>query len=134
MKILLDEGLPRRAADRLRKDGLDAIHVLEVGLGGAADDRLLEYARQEKAIVVCFDSDFHKILARTGAVSPSVVRLRVEGLRHEALADLIGIIIKESGEALERGAAVSATSESIRIHHLPIGSAEQLRGADNEVR
>jgi predicted nuclease of predicted toxin-antitoxin system len=33
MKILLDEGLPRRAAALLREQGLDAVHLTEIAAG-----------------------------------------------------------------------------------------------------
>ena len=39
MKLLLDQGLPRSAAKLLRKDGIDTVHVGEIGLSTADDYR-----------------------------------------------------------------------------------------------
>jgi len=36
-RLLLDQGLPRTAAGFLKNRGLQAVHVGEVGVGGAAD-------------------------------------------------------------------------------------------------
>ncbi|MGH8285469.1 MAG: DUF5615 family PIN-like protein [Steroidobacteraceae bacterium] len=38
IKILLDQGLPRSAAARLREAGWDAVHAAEVGLERATDE------------------------------------------------------------------------------------------------
>ena len=37
MKLLLDQGLPRSAAELLRQKGLDAVHTGECGLSVASD-------------------------------------------------------------------------------------------------
>jgi predicted nuclease of predicted toxin-antitoxin system len=55
----------------------------------AADDEILAWARGKKAIAVTLDADFHVILAVSGAVDPSVVRLRIQGLNGDAVADLV---------------------------------------------
>ena len=65
-RLLLDEGLPFTAADRLRRAGLDAVHVNEVGLSSTADPLILEYALSEKRSCVTLDLDFHRLLATTG--------------------------------------------------------------------
>lgn len=48
MKLLLDQGLPRSAADLLRKTGVDTVHVGEIGLAMAEDAAILEEARPGK--------------------------------------------------------------------------------------
>lgn len=40
------------ACRALRKQGVDVVHVLEVGLGGAADSDVMEYAAREKRILI----------------------------------------------------------------------------------
>jgi predicted nuclease of predicted toxin-antitoxin system len=47
------------------------------------DADILAYGRQELRVVVTLDADFHTLLALSGARSPSVVRIRIEGLRGE---------------------------------------------------
>jgi len=82
LSFLIDEGLPRRAAEALRGRGVEAWHVTELGLRSASDLRIMEEAVRRGALIVCYDSDFHRHLAESGASSPSVMRLRVE-LGHE---------------------------------------------------
>lgn len=93
MKLLLDQGLPRSVAELLRAAGLDAVHVGDIGLATADDAVILDHARVQGQVVVTLDADFHALLAHSGANAPSVVRLRVEGVRAQATAALIGKII-----------------------------------------
>jgi predicted nuclease of predicted toxin-antitoxin system len=58
MKILLDEGLPRRAAALLRAIGVDAVHLTEVADPSTADDIILETARASERVVVTLDTIF----------------------------------------------------------------------------
>lgn len=41
MKLLLDQGLPRSAARLLREEGVDAVHVEEIGCSTAVDAKIL---------------------------------------------------------------------------------------------
>jgi predicted nuclease of predicted toxin-antitoxin system len=83
MKLLLDQGTPRSAASLLRKAGFEAVHTSESGLAAAEDAEIIRHALEEHRIVVTLDADFHTHLALTPAAKPSVIRIRVEGLRAE---------------------------------------------------
>ena len=74
-----------------------------------------------KAVVVTLDADFHAILAMTGAREPSVIRIRLEGLRGEALARVVQEVVSMKRDDIEAGAAVSVTPGTIRVRLLPIG-------------
>lgn len=58
MKFLIDNRLPRRLAGSLVERGHDAVHVLDVGLGGAEDRELWERAAREGRVIVSEDEDF----------------------------------------------------------------------------
>jgi predicted nuclease of predicted toxin-antitoxin system len=120
MKLLLDQNLSADAAVILRSRGMDAIHAREVGLETAADDKILVWCRTEERIVITLDADFHALLALAGARTPSVVRIRIEGLRDEALAALILRVIALSEADLQRGSVVTVTETSIRVRRLPL--------------
>src|SRR5262245_45464493 len=107
MKLLLDQGLPRSAAEELRLAGIDALHVGEIGLATAEDAEILRRAREDARIVVTLDADFHALLARLGAVEPSVIRVRIEGLRATALSHLVQVVLCQCDEDLEQGAVVT---------------------------
>ena len=126
MKLLLDHGLPRSAAGLLRDAGMDAVHTGERGLATASDQQILAFARQEGRTVVTLNADFHALLALRGVPDPSVIRIRVEGLRAEALVVLVRRVLERCGEDLAEGAAVSATVDQVRVRRLPIrGSAAE---------
>jgi predicted nuclease of predicted toxin-antitoxin system len=118
--LLLDQGLPRSTTLHLRDAGLIADHVGEVGLAAAADTTILARARDHAQIVVTLDADFHAQLALSGAAGPSVIRIRVEGLKAKQLADLLVRVLEQFREDLESGAMVTVTESGVRIRHLPL--------------
>lgn len=120
MKLLLDQGLARSAAGLLRTAGIDALHVGEIGYSTATDADILQRGRDGQRIVVTLDADFHTLLALSGATTPSVIRIRIEGLRAEMLAQLLLDVLPQCDEDLEQGAAVTVQNGKIRIRRLPI--------------
>jgi predicted nuclease of predicted toxin-antitoxin system len=120
MKVLLDQGAPGSTAELLRAAGVDAVHTAEIGLSRAADDVILAEAAAQDRAVITLDADFHALLALSGASEPSVIRLRIQGLRAVELAALLLRILEQSREDLEQGAAISVTETRVRVHKLPI--------------
>ena len=120
MKLLLDPGLPLSAAALLRDAGIDTIHVGEIGMSQAEDAEIIQKARVEERVVVTLDADFHTLLALNEAASPSVIRVRIERLRAQALTDLLLMVIAECQEDLEQGAAIAVEPNRIRIRRLPL--------------
>jgi len=121
MKLLLDQGLPRSAVAELTALGIPAEHVGELGLAAATDEFILNEARQRVVVVVTLDADFHALLARSGAAEPSVIRIRIEGLKAIELANLLQQVLAVAAGDLAAGAAVSVTPPNlVRIRRLPI--------------
>jgi len=120
MKLLLDQGLPLSAAALLRDASIDTIHVGEIGMSQAEDTEIIQKAREEERVVVTLDADFHTLLALDEAVSPSVIRVRIERLRAQALMDLLLMVIVECEEDIEQGSAISVEPSRIRIRRLPL--------------
>ncbi len=121
MKILLDQGLPRSAADALRDVGIDAVHVGDIGMATALDEQIIAHAKAEGRVVVTLDADFHAILALTGATAPSIIRLRVEGLRGSEVARRMRVVLGACAADLAAGAVVSADMVRVKLKRLPIG-------------
>jgi predicted nuclease of predicted toxin-antitoxin system len=121
MKLLLDQGLPRSTVRHLAGLGIAAEHVGDLGLARAADVFILNVARERQVAVVTLDADFHAILATLRAASPSVVRIRIEGLDGEQLPALLVRVLAVAGAEIEAGAVVSVTTHRIRVRLLPIG-------------
>jgi len=124
MKLLLDQGLPRSTAETLRIKGWDIQHTGEIGMSRATDRQILEYARDEQRIVITLDSDFHAILAVENLSSPSVVRIRQEGLRGPELTELIEKICSRIGQQLENGAMATITEKAMRIRKIPLNEPD----------
>ena len=120
MRLLLDQGLPRSTAALLREAGVDTVHTGEVGLATAEDAEILSWARAEERIVVTLDADFHALLALTNASSPSVIRIRLEGLRAVALMKLLQILLDDWGEELEKGVILTVQPSRVRLRRLPL--------------
>lgn len=121
MKVLIDQGLGRSVAALLTDAGHDAVHVGELGLARASDREILQRARRDARAVVTLDADFHALLAHERATTPSVIRLRVQGVGAADLASLLTRIIERSLEDLQYGAVVTSDGQRIRIRRLPIG-------------
>ena len=117
--ILLDQGLPRSAAIFLSNNGWDVLHTGDIGLSRSSDAQILEYAKSENRVIIILDSDFHTILALKNASAPSVIRIRLEGLKGPELAYLIQTFIPRIEPQLKRGAMVSVTDSGIRIRNIP---------------
>jgi predicted nuclease of predicted toxin-antitoxin system len=120
MKLLLDQGLPRSTVFHLNKEKIDAVHVSEKGLAAATDTEILQHAREKGRIVVTLDADFHALLALSGAGTPSVIRVRIEGLRAEGLSSLLTSVLFACQEQLTNGAMVTVTENGIRVRQLPL--------------
>ncbi len=120
MRLLLDQGLPRSAVLHLHNAGIEADHVGDRGLATASDSRILDLSRQEGRVVVTLDADFHSLLALSGVAEPSVIRIRIEGLRAEGLSRLLVDVLDVCRDDLIKGAMVSVTETGVRIRHLPV--------------
>jgi predicted nuclease of predicted toxin-antitoxin system len=120
MKLLLDQGVPRSAAAILRRAGFDAVHTGEAALAGAEDLEIIRQATLEGRIVVTLDADFHTILALARAHEPSVIRVRIEGLRAEEFCSVLENVLERCAVELEDGALISVSRFRIRIRLLPV--------------
>lgn len=65
-----------RRRSRAPRRRSDAVHVIELGLVTADDDRILDAAAYDNSVIVTADADFGTLLAIRGLAEPSVVLLR----------------------------------------------------------
>ncbi len=66
MKLLLDQGLPRSTGFLLLKNGIEALHVAEIGLASASDANILQAALLEHRVLVTLDSVGNEPLVTRG--------------------------------------------------------------------
>jgi predicted nuclease of predicted toxin-antitoxin system len=120
MKLPLDQGVSRHTVELLQQFGIDAVHVSAYGMEAAADDEILQGAREEGRVVVTVDSDFHAILALSNSVSPSVIRLRVTSLTSASVANLLATLVVQCAVELNRGAMITVQETRVRVRALPL--------------
>lgn len=121
MRLLLDKNLSYRPRDHLTAAGYDAVHVDDVGLAGAADIDILDFARTEDCTIVSSDTDGGMLLAAQRAAGPSVILTgEVSTFRTKQLADLLVANLPLVGEDLAAGAMVAVGRRAIRVRRLPL--------------
>ena len=75
MKLLFDENLSPRLAERLRDIFPSSTHVESIGLGNRPDEEVWETARIGDYAIVTKDADFQDIATLRGA-PPKIIWLR----------------------------------------------------------
>lgn len=120
IRLLLDQGLPRSSVQRLADQGIDVCHVAAIGYSRSTDEEIMALALEQERTVVTLDSDFHRLLAISGASKPSVIRIRREGLRGPEAAIPIAQLLEQLREQLKAGAMVTVTERAVRLHRLPL--------------
>jgi predicted nuclease of predicted toxin-antitoxin system len=89
VKLLLDENLSPHQSVVLRGLDYDAVRVVEIGLAGAPDERIREYAITEDRVLMTLDADFANLLRFPPAGTPGVIRLKVHPPTEAAIRDQI---------------------------------------------
>lgn len=108
MRLLIDAQLPPRLADWLREQGLDAVHVSEVGLL-SADDRTIWLAAQANGqALVTKDRDFVDWAIATPD-GPQVVWIRSGNAGNATLIVRLAALLPDITQALADGVRVIET-------------------------
>ena len=76
MRILLNQHLSWKLKARLGPLFEDVLHVRDLGLSRAADQQILEWARQHAYAIVTKDSDYNDLVI-SGGPPPVVIWLRM---------------------------------------------------------
>jgi predicted nuclease of predicted toxin-antitoxin system len=79
LSVVLDENIPPAVADYLRRKRPDwtVRHVRDIGLRGASDQAVFDWAQKNKSIVITFDEDFADARMFPAGTHAGVIRLRV---------------------------------------------------------
>ena len=121
MKFLLDMDIFPSTASFLRDLGHDASHLMDEGLCGLPDQRVLSKAREEARILLTHDLDFSNLIAASGWSLPSVIIFRLRDMRPVNVNRALEGAIARHAEQLEEGAILSVVETRIRIRMLPVG-------------
>ena len=79
LRILFDQNIPPVVCEfvRKRKPHWEVRHVNDVGLQGATDDTIFQWAQSDLSIIITFDEDFADARMYPSGSHAGVVRLRV---------------------------------------------------------
>ena len=120
MRLLVDMNLSPRWAKVLQTAGHEAVHWSMLGAGNVTDVAIMTYAKNHDYVVITQDLDFGAILAATGGTKPSVVQIRSDELRPDAIAHSVLTALKQTEAELLVGALLTIDPCSARLRILPI--------------
>src|SRR5690606_36010726 len=101
--------------------GHDAVHVSQVGLRDATDERILAHAVSDRRVIISVDTDFGKLVSSLLTGVPSVILFRRDSTNSPAKQlHLLRANLPAISSELAQGAIVTFTGYSIRVRSLPI--------------
>lgn len=105
MRFLVDNQLPVALARFLKANGLDAEHVLDLGLDEAKDEEIWRYVDVQEMVLLSKDEDFLHLAARYPGKA-AVVWIRLGNCRKRELLDRFEIMLPQLLTALAGGERV----------------------------
>jgi predicted nuclease of predicted toxin-antitoxin system len=117
MKFLVDESLSPQIAAYLKELGYEAESVRDIGLKGAADNKIIEWAQKNKNPIITGDLDFGELWYWHYKGTIGIVVLRVKSYKVEAQKRTIDFLHQNSMLAEEkiRGALLISTERKYRL-------------------
>jgi predicted nuclease of predicted toxin-antitoxin system len=117
LRFVVDESVELVVATELRKDGHDAVHIVDIAPSISDPDVLaLSFARD--AILITQDKGFGKLIEVDRLPAVGVVLLRLNDLRAAEKPPALARAIAEFGAAFH-GAITTVTSRAVRIRPIP---------------
>jgi predicted nuclease of predicted toxin-antitoxin system len=105
VRFLVDAQLPPALARHFRDLGHEADHVIDLGLAGARDQEVWNFALARSAIIVTKDEDFIAMRAIRER-GPTVIWIRIGNTTTPVLLDALSVAWPAIEEALESGEGV----------------------------
>jgi predicted nuclease of predicted toxin-antitoxin system len=103
--FLIDAQLPPSLAGALRQAGCQAVHVDDLGLLQAADQKIWDEAISRSAVLVTKDRDF-PLRRAAGNNGPAILWVRIGNTSNRRLIELALRALPAIIDAIERGEAV----------------------------
>jgi len=125
VKILVDMNLSPEWVPLLRQNGFEALHWSTVGKPNAPDAEIMQWARENQAIVFTHDLDFGILLAHTESGSPSVVQVRAQDITPGHLGSMLVRVLITYQQAIKDGALITIDESRARVRILPIAKPRQ---------
>lgn len=101
MLFIIDAQLPPGLAALLNGSGHQARHVCEIGMLGASDEEIRQFAQKTGSVIVTRDPGFAALSAL--AAGPQIVWIRLDDARTAQLRDRLGPVWPQIIQALDTG-------------------------------
>ena len=108
--------------------GFEAEHWSAIGSANAPDPELMEFAQENRFVILTHDLDFGAMLAASGEDGPSVVQIRADDLSPSVIGHSIISVLQQAVDAIEAGGLVTVDPKRARITMLPIGLRTTTKG------
>lgn len=95
MNFLLDENISPHTAFYLEKLGHKAIHLGDVNLKGATDEKVIEYAKKNTLILITIDRDFGNILDYPPGSHAGIIRLKLRYMPSKIVNSVLKSFLEE---------------------------------------
>ncbi len=115
MKLKIDENLPLEVAELLQAADLDAVSVLEQGLGGHPDQSIADVCKKENRGIITLDTDFANIRAYPPQEFSGIIVFRVKNQSKSAILKLVPRLLKALRANPSEGQLWIVEEERIRI-------------------
>jgi predicted nuclease of predicted toxin-antitoxin system len=120
VKILIDMNLSPEWVALLLQNGHEALHWSSIGRHNAPDSEIMQWARENRAVVFTHDLDFGILLSHTQAGAPSVVQVRTQNVTTEHLGSILLEVLSTHREVIEAGALITVDEARARVRILPV--------------
>lgn len=117
LSVVLDENIPPAIADYLSRKRPDwtVRHVREIGLRGASDRAVFDWAQKNNSIVVTFDEDFADARMFPAGTHAGVIRLRVWPTTVEATEEGLDRLLNTAEDSSLTGSLIVIDRARVRI-------------------
>lgn len=115
MRVKVDEDLPKRAVQMLRRRGHQAVGVVEQGMGGAKDPDLWKVVQAERAFLVTADKGFGDIRSYPPGSHQGVLLLRPDQAGIRPVLELLERVLTTYDLEVLAGTIAVATPRGVRI-------------------
>jgi predicted nuclease of predicted toxin-antitoxin system len=116
MRFKLDENLSPLLAALFTAAGHEAHSVIEEGLGGKPDERVIDVCRRESRALVTLDLDFANIKAYPPAEFTGIIVLRLGSQAHATTELAVQRLLVFLSQEQPKGALWIVEDDRIRIH------------------
>ena len=120
MKLVIDMNLSPDWVPLLQEHDFQAVHWSSIGAPNADDTDIMQWARDNQAVVFTHDLDFGIILALTRAGTPSVIQTRTQDVSPTHLGARVISVLHAHREVIASGALITIDEAKSRVRILPI--------------